>query len=228
MALKINRTTRRVIKGIGIVLLIIVVAIMLKILIWENNYYKTKTGEQRAMADVPITQIISAINPSENEPSKDEVAKYQVEKDAPRYITIQRLGITARVIKAEADTNGILSTPDNIFDANWHSGSSAPGEGGCVIISGIHSGKTKQGIFANLDSIEKSDEIVIENGSGDKYRYEVKEINIISDQKDSDKTLVKVQSRVEGKETLSLVTVKTRKNSNEFESLVMLRATIKE
>ena len=75
MALKINRTTRRVIKGIGIALLIILVAIMLKILVWENNYYKTKTGEERAMADVPITQIISALNPSETEPTAEDIAK---------------------------------------------------------------------------------------------------------------------------------------------------------
>ena len=122
MALKINRTTRRVIKGIGIALLIVLVAIMLKILVWENNYYKTKTGEERAMADVPITQIVSALNPSETEPTTEDVAKYQVEKNTPRYLDIERLSIHARVIKTEVDTNGILTTPDNIYDVNWHSG----------------------------------------------------------------------------------------------------------
>ena len=227
MALKINRTTRRVIKGIGIALLIILVAIMLKILVWENNYYKTKTGEERAMADVPITQIISALNPSETEPTAEDIAKYQVEKNTPRYLDIERLNIHARVIKTEVDTNGILATPDNIYDVNWHSGSSAPGEGGYIIISGIHSGKTKTGTFANLDSMEKGDEISIENGDGTKFKYEVKEINVISDQEDSDENLLKMQTKLNDEETLSLITVKTRQNSREFESLVMLRATIK-
>ena len=228
MALKINRTTQRVLKSIGIVLLIAVVAVMFKILIWEDGYYKNKTGEQRAVADVPITQIVSALNPSEKQPSKEEIDKYQVQKEEPRYLDIKRLDIHARALISEVDTNGILAVPGNIYDVNWYSGSSKPGHNGYIIFSGIHSGKTKKGVFANLDSLEKGDEITIENGAGDKYTYQVKEVNIISDQKDSDTVLAKMQTRLDDKETLSLVTVKTGGNKQEFESLVMLRATIKE
>ena len=227
MALKINRTTQRVIKGIGIVLLIAIIAVMLKILAWEDNYYKNKTGEERAIADVPITQIVSAINPSEKQPSKDDIDKYQVQKEEPRYLDIKRLNIHARALISEVDTNGILAVPDNIYDVNWYSGSSEPGHNGYIIFSGIHSSNDKKGVFADLDSLEQGDEITVENGSGEKFTYQVKEVNIISDQNDSDTVLAKMQTRLDDKETLSLVTVKTNNNNQQFESLVMLRATLK-
>lgn len=227
MALKINRTTRRVIKGIGIVLLVVVVVCMIKILIWENSYYKSKTSEERATPDVPITQVVSVLNPSEDKPTQEQIDQYQVQKEEPRYLDIKRLDIHARVLVSEVDTSGILAVPDNIYDANWYSGSSKPGKGGYIVISGIHSGKTQKGIFANLDSLEKGDEIAIETGAGDKYTYQVEEINVISDQKDSDEVLAKMQTRLGSQETLSLVTVKTSGSQQKFESLVMLRATLK-
>jgi len=228
MALKINRTAQRVLKGIGIVLLVVVIIIMVKILIWEDSYYKNKTGEERAVADVPITQIVSALNPSEEQPTKAEIDKYQVQKEEPRYLDIKRLDIHARALISEVNTNGILAVPGNIYDVNWYSGSSKPGHNGYIIFSGIHSGKNKKGVFANLDSLERGNEITIENGAGDKFVYEVREVNIISDQKDSDNVLAKMQTRLDDKETLSLVTVKTSGSQQQFESLVMLRATIKE
>ena len=200
---------------------------MLKILVWEDNYYKSKSSEQRAIADVPITQIVSAFNPSDKQPTKDEISKYQVQKEEPRYIDIKRLDIHARTIITEADTNGILAVPNNIYDVNWYSGSSKPGQNGYIIMSGIHSSKDKKGVFADLDSLEENDEITIENGAGDKYTYIVKEINIISDQKNSNAVLAKMQTRLDDKETLSLVTVKTTDSRQTFESLVMLRATLK-
>ncbi len=228
MALKINRTTQRVLKGIGIVLLVIAVTFMAKTFIWEKDYYRTKTGEKRAVADAPITRIISALNPSEKKPTDKELSEYQVEREFPRYLDIERLKIHARVQMSKVDTNGLLAVPNNIYDANWYSGSSKPGHNGYIIISGIHSTKSNKGIFANLDSLEVGDIIKIENGAGDTFKYEVKEINIVSDQKDSNSVLAKMQTRLNQSETLSLVTVKTNSANQEFESLVMLRANIKE
>ncbi len=224
MALKINRTTQRVLRGIGIVLLILAVICMAKVFFWEKDYYRNKTGEERAVADVPITRVISALNPSEEKPTDKEMAEYQVEKETPRYLDIERLKVHARVQISEVDTNGLLAVPNNIYDASWYSGSGKPGSNSYIIISGIHSTKNKKGIFANLDSLEEGDIITLENGAGDKFAYAVKEINVISDQKDSDQVLAKLQTRLNQTETLSLVTVKTGGANQEFESLVMLRA----
>ncbi|MBR5670145.1 class F sortase, partial [Candidatus Saccharibacteria bacterium] len=148
--------------------------------------------------------------------------------DTPRYLDIERLKIHARIQISEVNTNGLLATPNNIYDASWYSGSSKPGHNGYIIISVIHSNGSNKGIFANLDSLEKGDIIKIENGAGDTYQYKVEEINVISDQNDSDDVLAKMQTRLNQAETLSLVTVKTNSSNQEFESLVMLRATKKD
>lgn len=228
MALKINRTTQRVIRGIGIALLIVIVVIMAKILIWEAGYYRSKTSEERAPADVPITRVVSALTPDESKPTDSEIAKYQVESDKPRYLDIPRLNIHARVQISAVNTNGLLAVPDNIYDANWYSGSSKPGHGGYIVISGISATKSAKGIFANLDSMEKDDEIVIETGIGNQYTYLIKEINIVSAGKEADETIAKLQSRLDQKETLSLITTKASNAQQEYESLVMLRATLNE
>lgn len=228
MALKINRTTQRVIRGIGIVLLICLIACMAKILIWETSYYRNKSSEQRATADAPITRIVTVINPDKKKPTDKEINEYQVEADKPRYIDIKRLNIHARVQVSSVDTNGLLSVPNNIYDASWYSGSSRPGHGGYIILSGVGTAKTAKGVFADLDSLEKGDEITLQVGIGDKYTYEVKEINIVSDEKDSEATLAKLQKKLDQKETLSLVTLKTSGAEQKFDSLVMLRATLKE
>jgi len=200
MALKIKHTTQRVLKGIGIVVLVLLLLCMGKIFIWETNYYRNKTGQERTMADVPITHIVSALNPSEKKPTDKEIAEYQVEKDLPRYLDIKRLDIHARIQRSEVDTNGLLAVPNNIYDANWYAGSSTPGQNSYIILSGIHSTENNKGIFADLDSLEQDDEIIIETGAGDQYTYQVKEINIISDQKDSDNVLAKMQTRLNSKE----------------------------
>lgn len=228
MALKINRTAQRVFKGIGIVLLVILVACMLKILIWESSYYRNKSSETRAAADAPITRIVSALNPDETKPTDKEIANYQVEADKPRYLDIKRLNVHARVQISSVNTNGLLSVPNNIYDTSWYSGSSRPGHGGYIIVSGVGIANNSKGVFANLDSLEQDDEIVLEVGLGDKYTYQVKEINIVSDEKDTESTLAKLQKRLDQKETLSLVTLKTSGADQKFESLVMLRATLKE
>ena len=228
MALKINRTAQRVFKGIGIVLLIIIVACMFKILIWESSYYRNKSSETRAVADAPITRIVSALNPNETKPTDKEIANYQVEADKPRYLDIKRLNVHARVQISSVNTNGLLSVPNNIYDTSWYSGSSRPGHGGYIIVSGVGITNNSKGVFANLDSLEQGDEIVLEVGLGDKYTYQVKEINIVSDEKDTESTLAKLQKRLDQKETLSLVTLKTSGANQKFESLVMLRAVLKE
>lgn len=228
MALKINRTTQRVFRGIGIVLLIAIVACMVKILVWETAYYRDKSSETRATADAPITRIVSVLNPDETKPTDKQIAEYQVEADKPRYIIIKRLNIHARVQISPVNTNGLLSVPDNIYDASWYSGSSRPGHGGYIIISGVGAAKSAKGVFADLDSLEKDDEIILQVGLGDRYTYQVKEINIVSDENDTESTLAKLQKRLDQKETLSLVTLKTSGANQKFESLVMLRATLKE
>ena len=226
MALKINRKVQYVLKGIGIVLLLILVYCMAKILIWERNYYDTKSSEERAQADVAITSVATIDNPAIMKLSEDDFTTYQVEADTPRFLDIERLGIHTIIERSVVETAGVLPTPDSIYTAAWYSGSGKPGQNNYIIISGIHSFRGMNGIFANLDSLEKDDKITIETGGGARYTYAVKEITMISDG-DAERQLPYMQRRIDDQETLSLITATTTE-AGDYNTFVMLRAVLVE
>ena len=225
MALKIDRRLSNIGKILGWVLVAIIAVGLIKVFIWERGYYHEKSNEQRAKADVVVTRIETVLSPSEFEPTEKEVADYQTSPNIPRYLDIPRLDVHARVRESAVDLN-TLPMPNIIYDAAWFSGSGMPGFGGDVLISGLSRGKTKAGIFANLDSLEKGDEIIIERGDGEKFTYEVADLQII-DADEAEYKLSGVQRRIDDKETLSLVTVHASEDNSAYESIVMLRATLK-
>ena len=226
MALKINRKLQIVLKIVGWVLLVAFIACLIKILIWERNYYGTKSSEPRAKADVVITGLTPVDNPDETDISADEIETYQVEAKKPRYLDIERLGVHARV-KESLVNSQTLPIPANIHDAMWYAGSSRPGEGGTILISGIEKGATKNGIFANLGSLEKGDIIAIEIGQGDKFEYEIHEILII-DAEEAESKLPSAQRRIDDKETLTLITaIQGESENGAYNSIVTVRATKK-
>ncbi len=222
MALKINRNLQRILRIIGWILVVILTIFMAKILIWERSYYNNKSVEPRAKSDVVITQLAEATAPSEEKPNLDE---YQVEATKPRYLTIERLDIKARVKESTVNSE-TLAVPQNIYDAMWAAGSGKPGQGGAILMSGLERGETKKGAFANLDSLEKDDKIIIELGNGAKYTYKVTEIRII-DAYDAENELPSIQRRIDDKETLSLLTAKEMsQDGNDYTSIVIIRAIL--
>lgn len=224
MALKINRNLQKIIRIVGWVLLIALIIGMVKTYAWERNYYNTKSAETRAKADVVITEIQAMDYPSEEAISAEDLDQYQVEASEPRYLYIDRLEVKARIKKSTVNSN-ILPVPQNLHDSMWYAGSSKPGQNGVVLISGLTKGCTEKGLFANLDSLEKDNKIVVELGNGEKYTYSVKEINII-DGSEAVAKLPNIQRRIDDKETLSLVTA-TKNNDldDAYSSIVMIRAT---
>ena len=93
-------------------------------------------------------------------------------------------------------------------------------------MSGLSRGETKQGAFANLDSLEKGDKIEIELGNGSKYSYKVSEIRIV-DAYDAEHELPSIQRRIDDKETLSLVTAIEKSDAEtDYTSIVIVRAVL--
>ncbi|MBR3164435.1 class F sortase [Candidatus Saccharibacteria bacterium] len=226
MSLKINRRLEKTLRIIAWILLAIILVAMIKILIWERHYYNTKSSELRATAPVVIEQIASAINPSEISPSPEDIESHQTTADQPRYLEIDRLDIRARIQTTDIPDNNILPVPDNIYDVSWYAGSGRPGENTCVIISGLSSGNTQPGVFANLDSLETNDPIIIELGNGDRYTYRVRELTHIQSS-DAETKLPDLQRRLDDQETLSLITATHGADNNDtYDTIVMLRANL--
>lgn len=109
----------------------------------------------------------------ETKVSNDAIAKYRVAADLPRVITIEKLGVKARVLQMNVNSDGSMQSPINIFDAGWYTGSVKPGQPGASIIVGHASGTTLGGVFNKLETLNAGDTISVERGDGKILRYQV-------------------------------------------------------
>ena len=229
MSLRIHKGFGLVARIIGWAIVAILAICLIKVFVWEKDYYATKSLDIRKTSDPVVTELESALNPSEEKPTAQEIADHQVEPGDPRYLSIPRLGISnARIFGSDVD-NHTLQVPDNIFDTMWFSGSSRPGAHGYIMISGLSAGRSQPGLFANLDSLEKGDKIRIEVGGGAKYTYQVVEINIV-DAETAKTVLPEMQHPYNSLETLSLVTgiQATEEGDTSYNSIAMIRAILVE
>ncbi len=226
MGLKIDRRAQKILKYTGIALGVIVAGCLIKVFFWEQAYYRNKSAETRNPEQAVIANLAEAEAPSEVPVTNDDLNKYQVDASAPRFLEIPRLEVKARV-KKQSITNHTMLMPENIYDVSWYAGSGRPGEKSNILISGVAKGLTNPGVFANLDSLEENDEIILETGRGDKYTYKVAEILII-DKNDIKDKISLAQKKIDGKETLALITGRRANEvENELNSIVVVRATIK-
>lgn len=110
----------------------------------------------------------------------DAFATYQVDAAAPRLITIESLGIRARVRPMGLNRDNTIQAPKNIYDAGWYTGSAAPGEAGAMFIDGHASGATHLGLFGNLASLHIGDRVTIEKGDHTSLSYRVVHVETVA------------------------------------------------
>lgn len=178
MSLKI-KGWRKIIKYTGWTLLaVLFLAVMIRIISFENNYYNAKEGSERAIAEEVEEKTEEEL--IEEEPTETEVQEYTVAPDRPRYLTIEKLGINkARILAMGVNAAGELDTPRNIFDVGWYEGSGKPGQGGTLIIDGHNGGPHVLGVFKNTPKLVNGDIITVERGDGVIYKYSVVENNAV-------------------------------------------------
>ena len=202
MSLKI-KGWRKIIKwGFWGVLTVLLLVFMIKVLVFENNYYNEKQGSERAAA-----AIVEDTELDETEPTEDEIKEYTVAPDRPRYLTIEKLGVkNSRILPMGVNTKGELDTPRNIFDVGWYQNSGKPGQGGTLMIDGHNGGPHVHGVFKNLPDLKEGDIIKIERGDGETFKYKVAE-NVTVSLTDADKYMATAAvSPKPGTESVTLIT----------------------
>jgi len=141
---------------------------------------------------------------SESKPDGD-VSSHKVSPDAPRAITIKKLGVNARVIRLGLTASNALKAPNNIYDVGWYEGSAHPGERGAMIFDGHVHGPSQPGVFVGLKKLAAGDEISVERGDGKVFNYRV--VKSQSYDKESADAMSAVFSSAEpGKPGLNLIT----------------------
>jgi len=219
MALKINHTITIITRIVGWGLILIILGCFLKVYIWEKSYYKNQSATPRSDSVAVITKLPQLQAVSHDEISKEEYDGHQVEAKNPRYLIIERLHVESVITKGKVTNDGQLQYPSNLNAASWYSGSSKPGGNGAILISGIGEFEGHEGIFKNLDSLENGDKIKIQTGDNSEFIYTVKSVSISSNS-DAEDLLPKAEQRLEGVETLSLISV-----SDNSGSFIIVRAT---
>ena len=202
MSLKIKGWRKIVKWSVWALLTILLVVFLVRVLVFENNYYGEKEGSERSAAIVN-----EGTDLDETEPTDDEVKEYTVAPDRPRYLTVEKLGVkNARVLPMRVNTSGELDTPRNIFDVGWYEASGKPGQGGTLMIDGHNGGPHIHGVFKNLPDLVAGDIIKVERGDGAIFNYKVVENKTVP-LEDSDAYMsAAARSPEPGTESVTLIT----------------------
>lgn len=172
MSLKVNTSWRKIVKWtVWAILLVLFLVFLIRVIVFENNYYGEKEGSERA-----VTVVTEDTDLDETEPTDSEIKEYTVAPDRPRYLTVDKLKVkNARILPMGVNTAGELDTPRNIFDVGWYEASGKPGQGGTMIIDGHNGGPHVHGVFKELPSLVDGDMIKVERGDGAVFNYKVVE-----------------------------------------------------
>ena len=203
MGLKISIFKKYKFQIIWGVIGVILLGCLLKVAIWEHNYYKEKEGSERAKP----TEVVKTQDVDETEVTEEQKAEYIVAPDQPRYLSIDKLNVkNARILPMGTTAEGAFDTPNNIFDVGWYNGSSVPGTGGTALIDGHNGGPNIEGVFKHTPELSRGDRITIEMGDGRVYTYEVYDnYSVPLDQSDNEMKNAEI-SPVAGAESITLIT----------------------
>ncbi len=157
----------------GAAALVLVVTGYIGFDVWlTNDQYKQIAGSEVA----GVSQLggdTVAEGRDETALPEDSLKNYEVSADLPRAIYIDKIGVEARVLPMGVNLDNAVQSPINIYDSGWYTGSVRPGEIGAVFINAHASGPTREGLFANLDTLSVGDEIVLEKGDRTSLTYKV-------------------------------------------------------
>lgn len=182
---------------------ILVLVFFIRVAVWEHDYYERMEGSEREVTETVEWQE----ELEEKVPTEEEVKEYTVAADRPRYLSIEKLGISnARVLAMGVNAKGALNTPANIFDVGWYNASGKPGQGRVMIIDGHNGGPHMYGVFKKLPDLVAGDIVKIERGDGAIFKYSVVENTTVSiDEADKYMNTLAKKPAISDKEGLTLI-----------------------
>ena len=179
---------------------------------------------QNAAAGASAESGTSRIVPSADKPSETTIARHTVAPEAPRYISIPRLNIHARVLSMGLNEKNQLDAPKNIHDAGWYEDSSSPGLPGAMLFDG-HSGIGKtNGIFHYAAKLSRGDTIKVERGDGQMFTYSVTSVEVLHVDSVDMSTMITPDEKAD--EGLNLITCTGRQipGTTSLDQRVLVRA----
>lgn len=211
-----------VVRWIVVLLLLVMAAIFMYF-----GYRWYMTGEQPPIALPAIASADPGVD--ESKVSQKMIDSHIVKPYEPRYLSIPKLRVEkTRVMQVGLTREGMLDVPANISDVAWYTKSMTPGTGtGAVLIDGHNGGVTRDGVFAQLKTLKKGDEIILERGDGKVLTYAVYDNISMPLEEVNDSGMRRMMYSADpSKEGLNLITCdgKWVPRYQQFDRRIMLRA----
>ena len=140
---------------------------------WMTNSAVRQVATSQADRPEDVQGAVTTEGGDETEVKPSAIDSYKVAADAPRVLTIDKVGVRARILPMGINTDGAIQAPVNIYDSGWYTGSAKPGTPGAAFIDAHASGATREGLFAYLDKLAVGDTLSVEKGDGEKLTYRV-------------------------------------------------------
>jgi LPXTG-site transpeptidase (sortase) family protein len=122
----------------------------------------------------------------------------------PRTLNIEKLGVTAEVVRVGVDETGTMETPSNWVDIGWFENSAKPGENGNFILNGhFDTNYGGPAVFWQLKNIQVGDKVSVIDEYGKTYTYEANESFYVDI---DDPNRLDVLKSDESKSTMTLIT----------------------
>lgn len=153
--------------GLGVALLLVTVGAYVVLASVDAKHKSITTTTESAGTQ----RSTSSVNTKK--PSPSVVAAYSVAPNLPKYLMITSIGVDARVFAVGLTTNGVIGTPDNVFDTAWYDGSAKPGQLGAMLIDGHISSWTSPGVFYRLTRLKAGDTVQVVRGDNKVFSYKV-------------------------------------------------------
>jgi LPXTG-site transpeptidase (sortase) family protein len=143
----------------------------------------SKVSSGTASAAQSTATPSTASVPSTDKPLASTVSSYTVGPTRPRYLTIGKIGVHARILPEGLAADGSIGTPGNVYDTGWYTSSSLPGEQGAMLVDGHVSSWTTNGVFYDLKKLVAGDTVTVERGDGKTFTYKVVRTTVYDDDK---------------------------------------------
>jgi LPXTG-site transpeptidase (sortase) family protein len=160
--------------------------------------------------------------PATSPVDESAVDGYVVAPNLPRVLTIDKLGVKARIMPLGVTSANKLKAPSNIYDVGWYNASAQPGQPGAMLMDGHVSSWTSDGVFKNIKKLVPGDVMTVERGDGEKLQFRVVKSQAYEESAtDMRAALLPV---TEGKNGLNLITCygRVRPGTSEFEQRLIV------
>ncbi len=151
-----------------LLVIILLVLIVCGLIVWRVTSTRSSNSALPSKDDVIR---YSTDKPSEEKP--DDIFQWQGGAKDPKKIIIPSIAVDTFIQKVGVDQNNEVAVPNNLHMVGWFVDTVRPGEMGLSLIDGHVTGRQNDGVFKNLNRLNKGDEFSVEFGDGSRRTFRV-------------------------------------------------------